>query len=205
MSKLCVYITIEHHKMLTWYMKSTKKKLGALIEEAINWFDPELHGPFVYAPFERVSRMVTLSDVHSEAIKIYSEGFEMTKPKVVSTILWLYMSHHRQEMKEVGMAELPSSLPLNLAENLVDKLEGKNVSKTVNDAIDSYIMKGLHKKRKVKATREKGVTRKRVNIYLSKKLREKLKHISNEMKACPQHVVVDALVEKLEGGDEQMF
>jgi len=204
MSKLCVYITLEHHKLLSWHSKNKKKSYTEIMKDAIDWFDPELHGPFVYSPSQhRVSRVVNIPDAHMEAVTAYSDAYELTDPKTISVIMWLYVSHHGQELKESKLEDIPSVLPLNIDNFIKSRLDGMNVSDTVHRAIVQYMANETYKGRNVSATRERGVTKNRINVYVKKQTKSKLLVLANNMRAFPQHIVADALAEYLGEGNEQ--
>ena len=198
MKKMCVYLTPDHLNTLMWYCKNTKKELSEVMKEAIDWFDPELHGPFVYASFARKSRVIKLPDNYMNAIKAYAEGYLLSNPKTASVIMWLYVTNNAEDLREVEVKDIPNNVPVMLSEDLYRSLDG-NVSKKLNESLLDYYDKRIFETRKITVNKEKGVRRKRVNVYVKDHIKKLLIEMSNTMKAHPQHVAADALAETVGG------
>jgi hypothetical protein len=203
MAKLCMYITTEHYRTLNWHMKTTGKSMAEVATNAIDWFDPEIHGPFVFGSFNRVSRMIEIPPQYTGAIETYSEGYGISTTKTMSTIIWLYLGHHSLEMMSAKVDSLPSLLPLNLHEDLYEQVKDeKNLSSLVSNAIVHYVNEGMHKTHRVSASKEKGVHKHRVNVYLSKDANAKLLEAVNTMRNVAPLIAADALAEYRSGGDD---
>jgi len=207
MAKFCMYVTIENYRTLSWYMKCEGiKSFNDIAKKAIDWFDPEIHGPFVFGTYHRVSRVVELNDEYMGAIETYAEAYEMSNTKTVSTVLWLYVIHHHEQLSNSKLEKINSILPMNLSDKLLP--EDKEIfSQLVCKAIEEYIEQGKHLTHKVMGSRHKGERKKRVNVYLSKKAKECLLVACNHMRSLPQYIAADALwdYKGLEDDEQELF
>lgn len=201
MEKLCVYITPEHYKVLSWYSKHAKKSMTDIMKEAIDWFDPELHGPFVYASFSRMSRVIELPDNYMKAVNTYSRAYELSNPKTISVIMWLFVNHNADILSNKSITEIPDTIPVRFEKDVISKIGKGKLGTIVKLAVDEYINKGLDNRTLV-GTKEKGVKKERRNVYLKDELRTKLLELSNKMRCYPQHIIADAVAEYMEGRDE---
>ncbi len=193
MAKFCIYIAIDNYKALMWHIKTSEAKtISNMVEEAIDWFDPELHGPFLFTQLHRISRVVDLDGKYMEAIETYAEGFAMSNTKTVSTILWLYINNNAEQLTNTKLKKIHSVLPMNISKRLMPK-DKENFSQLVCKAIDLYVDEGKHLIRKVIGSRERGTGKQRVNVYLNDKTKEKLLEAANVMHSKPQHIAADAL------------
>lgn len=217
MSRLCVYIEVRHHRLMTWYLKTQQKGISELVEDAIAWIDPS-NPPysFIYASgVHRVSRMVDLApDTDIKLAKICDTvGSCVKNTKVASVVVSQFLDYHCDEiMKNEIKVYRQQDVTLTPADDkalkgLADDKFGGNFSAMTQRALINYKARDYHETRIdcVARTYARGTRRAKRKVYLESAALTLLAEITNHMKALPTNIISDAMLMLEEDGCDPIF